>query len=96
MPEFLSEPQRWLIPAVLLVALVGTPVALWWERRRPSVPEHVREMRAWRSLSAAEQEAADTAALDLAEQADLDAVDDAREAAEFLAHRAQDNALFHP
>jgi hypothetical protein len=85
-----------LLPLVLLVAAAGVPWMLRRERRRPSVPEPVREMRAWRSLSTAEQEAVDDAALDLAEQAELDAVDDAREAAEFLAHRAQANALFHP
>lgn len=50
----------------------------------------------WRSLSTVEQEAADTASLDRGQQAELDAKADAREAAEFLAHRAQANALFHP
>jgi hypothetical protein len=70
----------------------------------PGSPEHQAALRAagvvsmadWRALSTVEQEAADNAALDLGEQAELDAEDDAREAAEFLAQRAQANALFHP
>jgi len=89
MPEFVSEPQRWVIPVVLLVALIGTPVYLWWERRHPSSftrrPDALAE---WRALSAAEQEAADTASLDLAEQAVLDAEYDAQEAAQLAVERA--------
>jgi len=112
MPEalssILSEPQRWAVPAVLLVSAVGTPLVLWWERRRPSSypgsAAHrealeragVTSMAGWRARSVEEQEAADDAALDLAEQADLDAQADAREAAEFLAHHVRVNAEFHP
>lgn len=71
MSEFLSEPQRWVLPAVLVVAVVGTPVALLWERWRPSSatrrPEVLEE---WRSLSVAAQEAHDNAVLDAAEAAE--------------------------
>lgn len=95
MPSF-TDPQRWLVPAVLLLCIAGIPLALWWERRHPSVPAHVAEMRAWRGLSTAEQEAVDTAALDLGEQAELDALADAEDAARDLVHRTQVNALYHP
>lgn len=56
----------------------------------------VTSMAEWRRLSTVEQEAADTAALDCAEQAELDAVDDAREAAQAVVERSRVNALFHP
>jgi len=90
---------------LLLLAAVGLPIALWWERRHPSSytrqPRQgaleaagVVSMADWRALSAEEQEAADTASLDLGEQAELDAVDDAREAAAFLAHHVQVNARY--
>jgi predicted alpha/beta hydrolase len=95
MPTF-TDPQRWLVPAVLLLSVVGIPLALWWERRHPSVPAGVAEMRAWRRLSTAEQESVDTAALDLGEQAVLDVEADAGDAARDLVHRARVNALYRP
>ncbi|MFD5848315.1 hypothetical protein [Streptomyces chartreusis] len=84
--------------AVLAVSAVGT----WWvirrEHRDPSSftrrPDVLAE---WRAMSAAEQEAADTASLDLAEQAELDAEYDAQEAAQLAVERAvQINSLTHP
>ncbi|MFG2276755.1 hypothetical protein ACGFNY_44230 [Streptomyces chartreusis] len=98
MPDFLSEPQRWAIPAVLIVSVAGVVVNLWWERRRPTSytrrPDFLAE---WRSMSAAEQEEVDNASLDLAEQAEIDARQDAVEAAEhLLERRAVVNAQFHP
>ena len=30
----MSEPVRWVIPVILVASAVGTPLALWWERRR--------------------------------------------------------------
>jgi hypothetical protein len=87
-----------ILIAVLVVAAVGGVLAVLLERRSPT--SYTRSPGAdlawWALLSADEQEAVDEAALDVAEQADLDAKADAREAAEFLAHRAQANALFHP
>jgi hypothetical protein len=92
-----------LVTLAFLVAFLGIPLALWWEGRRPSSYPAQREaleeagvvsMADWRALSTEEQEAADTASLDLGEQAELDAVDDAREAAAFLAHHVQVNARY--
>lgn len=96
--DLLSEPQRWVIPAVLLVAVAGVPVMLWWERRRPSsYTRQNAELAEWRAKSTAEQEAVDEAALDAAEQAEIDARMDAAEAAEdLLERRARINALHHP
>lgn len=96
MPDFLSEPQRWVIPAVLIASAVGVPVALMWERMRPSVPAHVEEMRAWRQLSASEQDAVDAEAL--AEGVVADGFDAAvRGRAEERGRRAPEiNAQFHP
>jgi hypothetical protein len=100
MPELVhwlfAHPVRWVVPAVLLVACAAVPVGLWWEKHHPSVPAEVAELRAWRRLSAAEQEAVDTAALDLGEQAVLDAEADAEDAARDLVHRAQINASYRP
>lgn len=88
----------WILIAVLVVAIVGGVFQVRWERRFPT--SYTRspdgDLAGWALLSADEQEAVDEAALDAAEQAELDARADAREAAEFLAHRAQANALFHP
>ena len=39
----MSDPVRWMIPAVLLISLAGTPLAVWWERRRPT--SYVRRSR---------------------------------------------------
>lgn len=109
MPELVhwlfTHPVRWVVPAVLLVSCAAVPVALWWERRHPSSYPAQQEalesagvdsMDGWHGLSTEEQEAADTASLDLVEQAELDAEDDARDAAQFLAQRVQVNALYHP
>lgn len=90
-----------LLVALLVVAVVGGVLAVRQERRDPSsyeLPVPSGDLAWWALLPAEEQEAYDTAVLDLAEQAELDAEaeDNAREAAEFLAQRAQANALFHP
>jgi hypothetical protein len=100
MPELVhwlfAHPVRWLVPAVLLLSVAGTALALWWEQRRPSVPEGVVRARAARRLSVAEREAVDTAVLDVGGQAVLDAEADAEDAARDLVHRAQINASYHP
>lgn len=98
MPAFLSEPQRWVISAVLVVSVAGVVVSLWWERLRPtSYTRRPDVLAEWRALSAAEQEAVDTASLDRAEQAEVDAEFDAQEAAEaFIERAAVINALHHP
>jgi len=83
--------------AVYLVAAVGLCWALFRDRRNPS--SYTRQpdvLAAWHAMSTAGQEAVDEAALDEAEQAEIDARQDAAEAAGFLAQRAQANALFHP
>ena len=97
-----------LLPLVLVIAAAGIPWMLRQERRRsssyPGSAAHrealaragVTSMAGWRARSAEEQEAADDAALDLAEQGDLDAKADADEAAAHLVQRVQANALFHP
>ena len=99
MPELVhwlfAHPVRWLVPAVLFLSAGGTALALWWERRRPSVPEGVVRARAARGL-AAEREAVDAAVLDVGGQAVLDAEADAEDAARSLVHRVQANALYHP
>ncbi len=96
--DLLSEPQRWVIPAVLLASVAGVPLMLWLERRRPSsYTRQNAELAKWRGLSPAEQEAVDEAALDAAEQAEIDARPDAAEAAELLLERrATINVLHHP
>lgn len=67
----MSEPVRWVIPAILIVAVIGTVLALWWERRRPSSYTRRPEvLEGWRSMSAAAQEAHDNAVLDAAEAAE--------------------------
>ncbi|GAA3591250.1 hypothetical protein [Streptomyces osmaniensis] len=97
MPDFLSEPQRWVIPAVLIVSVAGVVANLWWERRHPSSYTRRPDVLAeWRGLSTAEQEEVDNASLDLAEQAEIDARQDAAEAAENLLNRARINVLHHP
>lgn len=70
MPDF-SDPQRWVIPAILVVSLIGAPLALWWEKRRPSSYTRCPEvLEAWRSMSSDAQEAHDNAVLDAAEAAE--------------------------
>ena len=92
MPEI-----AWILVAVLLAASVGGVLAVRKERKDPtSFTRRTDDLAWWGLLPAEEQEAYDTAVLDLAEQAELDAQADAQEAAEFLAQRAQANALFHP
>ena len=67
----MSEPIRWVIPAVLIVSVVGAWLAVWWERRRPSSYSRRPEVLAsWRAMSAAQQEAYDIAVLDAAEAAE--------------------------
>jgi hypothetical protein len=71
MPDF-SEPQRWVIPAILIVSVLGAVLAVWWERRRPSAYSRRPEVLAsWRAQSAAQQEAHDNAVLDAAEAAEV-------------------------
>jgi hypothetical protein len=71
MPDFLSEPQRWVIPAILLVSAVGTVLHLLWERRRPSSYSRRPDVLArWRGMSTEAQAAADNAVLDAAEAAE--------------------------
>lgn len=97
-------PLLYLI-AVLLLSAVGAWWALRRERRDPSSftgqqealeAAGVTSMAEWRRMSTVEQEAADTAALDRAEQAELDAEDDARESAQAVVERSRVNSLFHP
>ncbi|MGW2520544.1 hypothetical protein ACWC09_26715 [Streptomyces sp. NPDC001617] len=87
-----------LLPVLLLLFLAGAGV--WWAiRREPSSsgPEPSGDLAWWALLPAEEQEAYDTAVLDLAEQADLDAEDNAREAARVAVEQAlQINTVFHP
>jgi hypothetical protein len=90
----MSEPVRWVIPAVLLVAVAGIPLQLWWQQRHPSSypgsPEHLAalesvedgsapNLRVWRGLSTAEQAAVDEGALRTAEDAARLAVERAAE-----------------
>jgi hypothetical protein len=107
MPDSVSDWFTSLVASfLLLLAVIGIPVALWWERRHPTSytgqeealgAAGVDSMAGWLALSAAEQEAVDTASLDRAEQAELDARADAREAAEaFVERAAVINALHHP
>lgn len=69
---------------ILLVSAVGTVLALWWERRKPSSYRRrwEAEMAEWRTMSAKAQAAHDVAVLDAAE------------AAENVAARS--NALYRP
>ena len=88
-----------LLVALLVVAVVGGVRAVRKERKDPS--SYTRQRRSddlawWGLLPAEEQEDVDTAALDLGEQAEIDARQGGPESAEFLAHRAQVNSLFHP
>lgn len=87
-----------LLPVLLLLFLAGAGV--WWAiRREPSShsPEPSGDLAWWALLPAEEQEAYDTAVLDRAEQAELDAEDDAREAARVAVEQAlQINTVFHP
>jgi hypothetical protein len=88
----------WILIAVLVVASVGGLVAVWWERRSPTSFTRGGDLAWWGLLPAKEQEVWDTAVLDVAEQAELDARLDAQEAAGARAEQEQArvNALFHP
>ncbi|NUS82756.1 MAG: hypothetical protein HOY75_08380 [Streptomyces sp.] len=82
---------------VMLVAVVG----VWWmlrrERRNPTSYTRRPDVLAdWDALSTAEQEAVDEAALDVGEQAEIDARCDAGEAARFLADQVRINVLYRP
>lgn len=72
MPEIVSEPQRWVIPAILLVSIVGTALDVWREKRRPTSYKRrwEAEMAEWRSMSTSAQAAHDDAALAAAEAAE--------------------------
>jgi hypothetical protein len=77
-----AHPERWVVPAVLVAAVAGTGLALWWERVCPSSwtqgPEHRAAMEAWRARPVSEQAAVDEAVLNAEEAAAVAA----REAAE--------------
>jgi hypothetical protein len=86
-----------LLPLVFLIAAAGIPLMLWWEKRRlTSYTRQPHVLADWHAMSSAEQEAVDTASLDMAEQAALDAEADAQEAAQQVVERSRVNALFHP
>lgn len=87
-----------LLPLVFLVAAAGIPLMLWWERRSPSSFTRGGDLAWWGLLSADEQEDVDTASLDLAEQAEIEARADAVDAAGLLAveNAARINVLHHP
>lgn len=86
-----------LLPLVFLIAVVGIPLMLRRERRHPSSYTRRPDVLAeWRAMSTAEQEEVDNASLDLGEQAEIDARQDAVEAAEDLLNRVRINALHHP
>lgn len=77
------------ILAVLVVSGVGCWWVIRWERRAPSSFSRRPDVLAgWRAMSAEEQEQVDTASLDMAEQAELDARADAVEAAELAVENA--------
>lgn len=96
-------------PVVVLFVVVAA--VMWWSLRqdptessgrsvysRCGVPVEVEEsdLAWWALLPAEDQEAYDTAVLDLGEQADLDAKYAAQEAADDLILRSKINAQFHP
>jgi hypothetical protein len=94
----------------LLVVLIVAGVGTWWALRkenqeptsytRPGVPVDLPgegpSPEEWERMSTAEQEAFDNAALDEAEQAEIDAAADAQDFAQFLADRVRINALYRP
>ncbi|MCX4911904.1 hypothetical protein [Streptomyces sp. NBC_00878] len=45
MPE-ITEPERWVIPGILIVAAIGVVVQLWWERCKPTSYRGSRAHRA--------------------------------------------------
>ncbi|MFJ8657416.1 hypothetical protein ACIRNU_34400 [Streptomyces rochei] len=72
MPEIVSEPQRWVIPAILLVSVVGTALEVRREKRRPTSYKRRWEaaMAEWRAMPTEAQAAHDNAALAAAEAAE--------------------------
>jgi hypothetical protein len=104
----MSEPIRWLIPAILLIAVAGVVVALWWEGRHSSVYPGSAAHRAalesvedgtapnlaeWRRMPTYAQAYWDEQQLRRGAQADADA---AARAARAAAERARVNVLFRP
>jgi hypothetical protein len=103
MPEIINwlsaNPVRWVVPAILVVSVIGVPVAFLREKRRSSVPAHVAEMRAWRGLSTQEQAAIDAQAIKVAafREHDAEVRAGAEQAARLAVERAaRTNALYHP
>ena len=87
----------WLLIAVLVAGAVGGVLAVRKERKSPTSFTRGGDLAWWGLLPAEEQEAYDTAVLDEAEQAELDAQADAEEAAQLAVLRAVDiNTLTHP
>jgi hypothetical protein len=90
---------RLLVPAIVVVAVLGVPLAMWWEKHRPSVPAHVAEMAAWRRLSTQEQAAADAQAMKDAafREHDAEVREGAEQAARLAVERAaRTNVPYHP
>jgi hypothetical protein len=99
----------WLVVAVLVVLIVAG-VGTWWALRKENqmptsytrlgapvdLPGEGPSPEQWAAMSTAEQEEFDNAALDEAEQAEIDAAADARDAAGFLADQVRINAQYHP
>jgi len=93
-----------LVSALEIVGVLAVSgVGCWWvirrERKHPSSYSRRPDVLAdWRAMSASEQEDVDTASLDMAEQAEMDARADAAEAADLLAvdTAARINVLNHP
>jgi hypothetical protein len=61
-----------VIPAILFVSVLGTVLAVWWERRRPSAYSRRPEgLASWRAMSTEAQAGHDNAVLDAAEAAEV-------------------------
>ncbi|MFM9780377.1 hypothetical protein [Streptomyces scabiei] len=90
----MSDPVRWVIPAILLAAVAGIPLSLLWEKVRPSSyttrgDALGADLAVWRGLSADQQAAADAFALEAQESAE--------DAARLVVERAsQANARSRP
>ncbi|MEU5323038.1 hypothetical protein AB0G67_40740 [Streptomyces sp. NPDC021056] len=101
MLEMLSQPQRWVIPAVLLIALLGIPWMLRRERRRPSsYTRRAGSVQAWLALPSAKQAATDRRTLARSARAEAgdtetsERLEAAGRAAVEAASRT--NSLYHP
>lgn len=95
MPDFLSEPQRWVIPAVLLVSVAAVLWTLWRERSKaPSSTRRPNGLAWWRAMSLRQQAEYDNAELDAAELAETGRVRRRYEWAEYSDVRvgAEDSA----